>query len=152
MNHSNELNQICDCILEGCMQDDLRVDAIHMKAKLLHAAGDTDGTLELLSRLPAWYAPIAKEQLFGIDTAEFRYWNRKICYGLIDVMSIKLARIIRFDPSISITDKSERWSKWRQHLIRWATVSILHLSVSERQPYMEFWPVCSRRKMRLSII
>ena len=108
LKNKDELTQLCDCILEGCTQDDLRAEAINMKAKLLHAAGDTEAALEILSKLPAWHAPIMKEQLFGNDTAEYRYWNKKNCYGLMDVMSIKLARIIRFDPTLSVTEKIER--------------------------------------------
>ena len=108
LKNKDELTQLCDCILEGCTEDDLRADAINMKAKLLHAAGDTDGALEILSRLPAWHAPIMKEQLFGKDTAEYRYWNKKNCYGLMDVMSIKLARVIRFDPTLLVADKIGR--------------------------------------------
>ena len=108
LKNKDELTQLCDCILEGCTQDDLRAEAINMKAKLLHAAGDTEAALEILSKLPAWHAPIMKEQLFGKDTAEYRYWNKKNCYGLMDVMSIKLARIIRFDPTLSVAEKIER--------------------------------------------
>lgn len=108
LKNKDELTQLCDCILEGCTRDDLRAQAINMKAKLLHAAGDTEAALEILSKLPTWHAPIMKEQLFGKDTAEFRYWNKKNCYGLMDVMSIKLARIIRFDPMLSVTEKIER--------------------------------------------
>ncbi|MBP3918749.1 MAG: helix-turn-helix transcriptional regulator [Clostridia bacterium] len=108
LKNKDELTQLCDCILEGCTQDDLRAEAINMKAKLLHAAGDTNAALEILSKLPAWYAPIVKEQLFGKDTAEYRYWNKKNCYGLMDAMSIKLARIIRFDPTLSVAEKLER--------------------------------------------
>lgn len=108
LKNKNELTQLCDCILEGCTQDDLRAEAINMKAKFLHAAGDTEAALEILSKLPAWHAPIMKEQLFGKDTTEYRYWNKKNCYGLMDVMSIKLARIIRFDPTLSVAEKIER--------------------------------------------
>ena len=108
LKNKDELTQLCDCILEGCTQDDLRAEAINMKAKLLHAAGDTEAALEILSKLPAWHAPIMKEQLFGKDTTEYRYWNKKNCYGLMDVMSIKLARIIRFDPVLSVAEKIER--------------------------------------------
>ena len=108
LKNKDELTQLCDCILEGCTQDDLRAEAINMKAKLLHAAGDTEAALEILSKLPAWHAPIMKEQLFGKDTTEYRYWNKKNCYGLMDVMSIKLARIIRFDPTLSVAEKIER--------------------------------------------
>ncbi len=108
LKNKDELSQLCDCILEGCTQDDLRTEAIHMKAKLLHAAGDTKTALEILSKLPAWQVPMVKEQLFGKDTAEYRYWNKKNCYGLLYAMSIKLARIIRFDPSLSVAEKIER--------------------------------------------
>ncbi len=108
LENKDELAQLCDCILEGCTQDDLRAEAINMKAKLLHAAGDTEAAVEILSKLPAWHAPIVKEQLFSKDTAEYRYWNKKNCYGLMDVMSIKLARIIRFDSMISVAAKIER--------------------------------------------
>ena len=108
LKNKDELTQLCDCILEGCTQGDLRAEAINMKAKLLHATGDTDTSLEILSKLPAWHAPIMKEQLFGKDSAEYRYWNKKNCYGLMDVMSIKLARIIRFDPMLSVAEKITR--------------------------------------------
>ena len=108
LKNKEELSQICDCILEGCTQDDLRAEAINMKAKLLHAAGDTDAAIDILSKLPAWHAPIMKEQLFEKDTAEYRYWNKKNCYGLMDVMSIKLARIVRFDPMLSVAEKIAR--------------------------------------------
>ena len=106
--NKEELTRLCDCILEGCTQDALRAEAINMKAKLLHAAGDTEAALAILSTLPAWHAPFVKEQLFQKDTAEFRYWNKKNCLGLIDVLSVKLARIIRFDPTLSVTEKTRR--------------------------------------------
>lgn len=108
LKNQEELLQICNCILEGCTEDNLRAEAINMKAKLLHAQGDTEEALDILSRLPVWHAPIVKEQLFGKNTPEFRYWNKKNCYGLMDVMSIKLARIVRFDPLLSLTEKIER--------------------------------------------
>ena len=105
LKNKDELTQICDCILEGCTQDNLRAEAINMKAKLLHSAGDTQAALDVLSKLPAWHAPMVKEQLFAKDTDEYRYWNKKNCYGLMDVMSIKLARMIRFDSTLSIDEK-----------------------------------------------
>ena len=62
----------------------------------------------IISKLPSWHAPIVKEQLFAKDTLQYRYWNKKNCYGLMNVMAIKLARIIRFEPTLSVTDKMER--------------------------------------------
>ena len=108
LKNKEELTQLCDCILKGATQDDLRAEAINMKAKLLHASGNTEAALEFLSKLPAWHAPIVKEQLFSKNTSEYRYWNRKNCYSLMDVMSIKLARMIRFEPALSVEEKTER--------------------------------------------
>ncbi len=108
LQNKEELSEICDCILEGCARENLRSEAIHMKAKLLHAEGKTQAALETLSDLPAWYAPMVKEQLFAKDTSEYRYWNKKNCYGLMDVMSIKLARTARFDPALAAAEKIER--------------------------------------------
>lgn len=108
LENKGELTQICDCVLEGCTQDDLRMEAINMKAKLRHISGNTEEALEILSRLPYVQAQLLKEQLFGKDTQEFRYWNKKNCYAMMDSMSIKLVRIIRFDPSLTSHEKKNR--------------------------------------------
>jgi len=108
LENKEELLRICNCILDGCTRDDIRAEAIHMKAKLLHAVGDTEAALKMLSTLPSWHAPLTKEQLFEKDSPEFRYWNKRNCYGLMDMMSVKLARIIRFDPALSAEEKTTR--------------------------------------------
>ena len=106
--NADELAGICDCMLDGCTRDDLRADAITVKAKLLHAQGKTDEAMQLLSTLPAWQKPIAIEQLFAKDTPEYRYWNRRNCYGMLDVFAIKYARMIRYDPALSQSEKRAR--------------------------------------------
>lgn len=108
LENKDEFTQICNCILDGCTQDSLRAEAIEMKAKLLHAAGDTENALEILSQLPTGYAGIVKERLFSNNTPEHRYWKKRNCYGMIDDMAIKLGRIVRDDSSLSITEKIER--------------------------------------------
>ena len=105
LTHKEELTQLADCILNGCLNDDLRSHAIQMKAKLLHAEGDTEGALALLDTLPAQPTRFLKEQLFGKDTPEFRFWNRKNCYGLLDVTAMKHARTVQFDPTLSFETK-----------------------------------------------
>lgn len=81
--HREEFVGICDCILNGCRDENLRIDALNMKAKLLFAQGDTDGALSLLSQLPNWgYSAEQKtEQLFAKDTPEYRYWNKRNGYA-----------------------------------------------------------------------
>ncbi len=106
--HRDELFGICGCILEGCTKDSIRAEAINMKAKLLHADGDTNGALDALSQFPRVQAMMYKEDLFGKDTFEFRCWNMKNCCALIDLMAARLARVIRFDPSLSVAEKTAR--------------------------------------------
>lgn len=105
LENKEEFLQICNCILDGCKIDSIRAGAMNMKAKLLHAEGDTEGALEILSQLPNFYSQQITEQLFHKDTEEYRFWNRRNCYGMIDVMAIKLARTFLFDNTLSYEEK-----------------------------------------------
>lgn len=86
-----EFTSICDCILDGCTDEKIRLEAMTMKAKLLHANGNTKGALALLSNFPTWYesADQKSEQLFVKDSAEFGYWVRKNLYSLADFAADK---------------------------------------------------------------
>lgn len=106
--HKDEFLQICNCILDGCTVEKIRIDAINMKAKLLHASGDTEAALELLSELPKTPTQFMKEALFGKGTPEFAYWNRKNYFGLMDEMSIRIARDVRFDSALTIKERIEK--------------------------------------------
>ena len=108
LRNKDEVIRLSDCILDGCTQDDLRADALTLKAKLLHADGKTDEAIATLKTLPAWHSPIAIEQLFAKDTPEFRHWNRRNCYGLLDVFAIRFARTVSYDPDLSTPEKIAR--------------------------------------------
>lgn len=105
LQNANELQHICDLILNGCKDDNIRIDALNLKAKILHAQNDTKGAIEVLSLLPCGYSEQAKESLFEKSSAEYRYWNRRNCYTHTDNMARKLARIIRFEPSLTVKEK-----------------------------------------------
>ncbi len=108
LRHKDEIEQICDCILDGCRQDSIRISAINMKAKLFHAQEDTEKAFEVLASLPVSEARSAKERLFKKDTAEYRYWNKVNLYATLDVTAIKLARTVRFDPEMTNAEKIKR--------------------------------------------
>lgn len=105
--HREEFVGICDCILNGCRDENLRIDALNMKAKLLFAQGDTDGALSLLSQLPNWgYSAEQKtEQLFAKDTPEYRYWNKRNGYALLELAANKLARSVYYDDTRPLQDR-----------------------------------------------
>lgn len=105
-----EFTQICTRILEGCPEEQIRMEAISMKAKILHAAGDTMGALELLSQIPSWGNSVEQkiEQLYAKDTYEFRFHNRHNCYSLMDGMAHKLAGTVKYDPELTHEEKIRR--------------------------------------------
>lgn len=72
--HKDVLQKICNTVLENCTDIYLRLDAINMQGKILHAEGKTEEALALYrSELPDWYRGCGQktEQLFAKDTPEF---------------------------------------------------------------------------------
>ena len=106
--HKDELLQISNTILDGCTVETIRIDAINMKAKILHAEGDTEAALKLLDELPKIPNQFKKEALFSKGTPEFAYWNKKNCFGLMDDFAVKLARDVRFDSSLTVEEKIQK--------------------------------------------
>lgn len=136
LQYKDEFYEICDCILSGCTVDSLRADAIHMKAKLLHAQGKTEEALQLLTMLPAWHAPFMKEQLFEKGTEEYRTWNKRNYIGLLDVMAIKAARTVRYEPSLSVKEKTAQLEAIAQAFAEMAEKpNLTHFCVGEQAVY-----------------
>lgn len=104
------LTHLCDCILNGCTDEKMRLDALSVKAKLLHAAGDTVSALGILASFPTFdnIADLKIEQLYGKETPEYRYWGRKNVYRLLDGPTNRLARLIRYDNRLSFAEKTAR--------------------------------------------
>ncbi len=110
LEHRDEFMQICECILDGCKDERLRLDALTMQAKLYHAAGDTEHALKIIENFPTSFqtASIKTEQLFAKDTAEYRYWNRRNLYGFLDVTANKAVRMIWYDDLYTVDDKIKK--------------------------------------------
>lgn len=73
--HKEEFLEICEKIISGCGENQIRLDAYNMQAKILHAEGKTDEALQIYKEnFPNWYQTVGQksEQLFAKDTAEFR--------------------------------------------------------------------------------
>ena len=110
LKHKDEFLQICNCILSGCDQESLRLDALTMKAKLYQASGDTQAALEMLSDFPTWDKSQnqKREQLFPKDSPEFLYWNNYNTYGMRDGVFCKVARSIWYDQTLTSDTKKNR--------------------------------------------
>lgn len=107
LDRQEEFLKICNAILQGCTDEVLRLDAMTMKAKLLHASGNTLGAMEILSQFPSWpqCAGQKAEQLFAKDTPEFRYWLHRNLYELSDAVANKMIKTIWYDESITMEER-----------------------------------------------
>ena len=109
--HKDEFLSICEKILNGCTEENIRLDAWNMRAKILHAEGKTEEALEIYkTKFMNWYITSGQktEQLFAKDTEEYYFHVRKNMYELVDFAADKLGRTVFFDPSLSMEEKTER--------------------------------------------
>ncbi len=110
LNHEKELTVICDCIEDGCRDPHLRLEAIAMRAKLLHAVGDTEKAVATLQALPSFYQTAGQktEQLFAKDTPDYRYWNERNLIELATFAATKLFRSVWFDDTLDVATRIEK--------------------------------------------
>jgi len=109
--HKDEFLAICEKILEGCTEENLRLGAWNMRAKILHAEGKTDEALEIYkTKFTDWYTTGEQkaEQLFSKNTGEYYFYVQKNMYELIDFAADKLGRTVFFHPLSSMKEKVER--------------------------------------------
>lgn len=109
--HKDEFLAICEKILEGCTEENLRLGAWNMRAKILHAEGKTAEALSIYkTKFTDWFSTSGQktEQLFAKDTSEYYFHVQKNMYELADFAADKLGRTVFFDPALSMEEKAER--------------------------------------------
>lgn len=111
IDYKEEFLAICDKILEGCTEENIRLGAWNMRAKILHAEGKTEEALEIYkTKFTDWFTTGGQkiEQLFAKDTSEYYFHVQKNMYELIDFAADKFGRTVFFNPLLSMQEKSER--------------------------------------------
>ena len=109
--HKEEFLALCDKILEGCTEEWLRLSAWNMRAKILHAEGQTEEALKIYySKFADWYTTTGQkcEQLFTKDTPEYYEHVQRNMYELISFAGDKWGRVVFFDPALSLEEKTEK--------------------------------------------
>ena len=109
--HKDEFLTICEKILEGCTEENLRLGAWNMRAKILHAEGKTEEALEIYkTKFTDWYTASGQkiEQLFAKGTSEYYFHVQENMYELVDFAADKLGRTVFFNPSLTVKEKTER--------------------------------------------
>lgn len=108
--NKEELLSICQRILDGCSDVNLRLNAINMQGKILHAEGKTDEAVALYKKeIPDWYLTSGQktEQLFTKDTPEFAHQLKfnmlELGYFAVD----KKCKELWFCNNLSVEDKGK---------------------------------------------
>ncbi len=100
----DEIEPVCDKIIEGCTDVNIRLVAWKMKAILLHAEGKTEEALKIHSeQFGDWYLSLGQmnEQLFTKDRPEFLYWAKHNMYELTEYAADKLVKGYFYDSELS---------------------------------------------------
>ena len=105
-----ELMKMCNCILSGCPDEQIRLEALNMKARLEHAAGRTDAALEILSHFPSRVQTANQkiEQLYSEDTVERLEWTKRNMYSFAELLGFQIVRSIWLDKSLDINERIRR--------------------------------------------
>ena len=109
--HKEEFLALCDKILEGCTEEWLRLSAWNMRAKILHAEGQTEEALKIYySKFADWYTTTGQkcEQLFAKGTPEYYEYAQHNMYALISFAGDKLGSVVFFDPDLTMEEKTEK--------------------------------------------
>lgn len=108
--NKDELNEICQKILSSSSDIYLKLDAINMQGKILHAEGRTEEAAALYEKeFPDWYQTRAQktEQLFDKSTPEFA---RHLKCNMLELGSFALnkkSKELWFCHHLSLSEKGE---------------------------------------------
>ena len=108
--NKEELLSICQRILDGCSDVNLRLNAINMQGKILHAEGKTDEAVALYKKeIPDWYLTSGQktEQLFAKDTPEFAHHLK---FNMLELGSFavdKKCKELWFCNNLSVEEKGK---------------------------------------------
>ena len=108
--NQEELLFLCRRTLEGCADTFLRMDAVNIQGKILHAQGRTQEAVALYKKeIPDWYLTCGQktEQLFARDTPEYAHQLR---FNLMELGAFtvnKKCSELWFCHGLSLAEKGE---------------------------------------------
>lgn len=108
--NEKEILKTCDAILDGCDEENYRLEALTYKAKVLYAKKEEARAIELLNNFPSFYHTIGQklEQLYPKGTKEFFNQLTLNINELSIFVGNKLGKYICYDASINSEEKIEK--------------------------------------------
>ncbi len=111
LSHKGELLRICNKILEGCTEENLRLGAWNMQARILSAEGKGKEAIEIyLKELShrSIYVETLHTGLFSKNTSEYNFCIQKYTYKSAGTAGDGLGRTLLFDSALSTDEKADR--------------------------------------------
>lgn len=121
LSHKEEFLGICNRILDCCNDENIRLGTYNMRAKLLHAEGNTSDALGIYRTMfPDWYGCREQkiEQLYAKGTDDY-YTQVRINMLETAVMSAnKLGRVLFYTPLLNSKEKRDKAALYGELLIK----------------------------------
>lgn len=108
LSNKEELLRICNKILDGCTNDNLRFGAWSMRAKILSAEGKGKEVIDIyLKHLDLYKVGIEAfhNHLFEKNTSEYHFCMQKYTYNFAGVVGDGLGRMLLSDSMLSTDEK-----------------------------------------------
>ncbi len=111
LSYKEELNRICNKILDGCTEENLRLGAWNMRARILSAEGKVEEALKIyFNKLACGNTSVEllHNGLFSRNTNEYYFCIQKYTYKSASNAGDALGRILLSDPTLSTDEKVDQ--------------------------------------------
>lgn len=110
--HADELKRLADCILDGCQDEQTRLDALFVKAQIEYAEGRQDAALTIVDGFPdrAQNNLVKTAQLLQ-KSPEKSLYERRAAVGLAEIAAMYNVMSIISDEKIPLAERIKRCEK-----------------------------------------
>ena len=111
LSHKEEIHRICNKILDGCTEENLRLGAWNMRARILNAEGKTEEAFEIyFNKLARGNTSVDSlhNGLFAKNTNEYYFCIQKHTYKSACIAGDGLGRMLLYDSELSTDEKADR--------------------------------------------
>lgn len=141
-----ELNRLADCILSGCQDEKLRLDALFIKAKIEYSEGRHEEALKIANGFPdrSQINLVKTAQLLPLDSPERPLYQRKAAAGLAEIAAMYNTMSVISDEKIPLDERIVRCEKLGDGF------SSLRDETGEIMPAIMAWMTYSHIVLRLT--
>lgn len=144
--HIDELKRLAECILNGCQDEQMRLDALFVKAQIEYAENRHEEALRIVKGFPerTQINLVKTAQLLPHNSPEKQLYERKAAVRLAEIAAMYNTMSIISDEKISLAERIGRCEKLGDRL------SSLRDETGEILPAIMAWMTYSHLNLRLT--